>query len=264
MIHTGTSSRDTQTNAHECPVCHGTGWEEFEKEGYVFCRECSCGIRQKARNENRLKFANIPHAFKNHRLSNFSELAYKTVESRNKALAAMRQVNYWLDNLNGLNGQIKGLYLYSRTPGSGKTRMAASVANELLERGRHVKFATSKKIMDEIKATWNDRERTETENEILTTLGNVDVLVIDDLDVENGSQPWINERFYSLINERYINNHITIFTSNKSIDNLRYDERVKDRITAMTYPIVFPEESVRRKEADEDTRDMIKSVFAHA
>ena len=151
-----------------------------------------------------------------------------------------------------------GLFIWSRTKGSGKTRIAAGIANELMK-SYAVKFAVSLTILQEIKNTWR-RDAEYSESRLLDALNTVDVLIIDDFGVESPAA-WINDKMYQIINERYINKKVTIFTSNESLDSLRYDDRITNRIKERTYQIAFPEESVRNHIAERNQEEMIEKVM---
>ncbi|WP_242999322.1 ATP-binding protein [Enterocloster lavalensis] len=208
--------------------------------------------------ENKLEFANIPAAFKALELKTFRLDVYRQDESRKLIKDACAVIKYYLDNLEDMRKNGMGLYLYSGTKGSGKTRMAASIANELIKTKRlQVKFAGSMQIVNEIKATWDDRDRSE--SKLLTALASVQVLVIDDFGTEL-PKDWIGERFYSIINGRYQDKMITIFTSNMSLSDLRYDDRITNRIKERTFQLHFPEESVRDLIAEQNRRELIKGM----
>ena len=34
---------------YKCPICGGSGWDVFEKDGLSYARECECGIRKSLR-----------------------------------------------------------------------------------------------------------------------------------------------------------------------------------------------------------------------
>lgn len=242
----------------DCPICHGTGWEQVEHDGIMYARECDCGKRRRDIAENRLLFACIPESFKNIRMSDFQISAYSTLEGHRIAQTAIGCINVWLSDFEAFKRQGIGLYMHSTTKGSGKTRAAVSIANELLDQGTQVRFATSLQILDEIKATWDGTAGKE--SELLSMLGNVELLIVDDFDVEIGNKPWINERFYSIVNTRYINKLPTIYTSNSSISRLRYDERITNRIKERCYAIPFPEESVRERIAKKNMQDMARRL----
>lgn len=243
--HTITDLDNCLKDNEVCPICKNTGWEQYEQNGYTYCRECKCGIRQKKIMNNRLSFADIPKVFENVRMSNFDENVYKDANSQNKIHTAIKAIKYWFDNYGIMQERGMGLYLYSETKGSGKTRIAASIANELIyEKKIQVKFATSLQILDEIKSIWN-KESEHTENKLLDFLCTSPVLIIDDFGIEQGEKTWIGEKFYRIINSRYTEKRITIFTSNVKIDLLKYDERITNRIKERTFQIPFPEKSVR-------------------
>ncbi len=196
--------------------------------------------------EAKLSFANIPDAFKELTLQTFSTDIYKRPESRKRAGGAFIAVKHWVDKSEEMLKEGTGLYLYSDTKGSGKTRMAASVANHLIcDKHISVKFATSMQIINEIRATWSHESAEESESSLLKDLIEVPVLVIDDFGVEQVRE-WVAERFYHVINDRYVKRKATIFTSNMLIEDLPYDDRIKDRIYERVIQIPFPEESVRK------------------
>ena len=95
---------------------------------------------------------------------------------------------------------------------------------------------------------------------MLDDLIKAEILIIDDFGTEK-AKDWISEAFYSIINGRYSDMKITIFTSNMSIGNLDYDKRITNRIMERNYIIPFPEESVRELIAqgnNEELKNIIK------
>lgn len=230
-----------------CKKCHDTGWvTEWTDDGIKYVTECECGIRQKMIHENQLQFAEVPTMYKDCKFSNLKTSVYKDDSNKEKFKSAAIIVKQWINNLTQIQNDGIGLYIYSTTKGSGKTRLACSIANELIEKHHvSVKFTTSLKILDEIKATWGTSKGNETENRLISELTYADVLIIDDFGIDSG-RDWINEKFYGIINGRYIEKKPTIFTSNYPLDALKYDDRITDRIEERTYKIHFPEESVRK------------------
>lgn len=232
----------------------------YYENGMCYAKECSCGTRKRQIMNNRLAFANIPDAFKNLKLENFNISAYSTTENRNKANVVVRCVKYWLDNFESLKERGMGLYLYSKTKGSGKTMVAAGIANELMfQKNCQVKFCTSLQILNEIKSTW-DRQSNQTESRLLDFLSTSEILIIDDFGIEQSDKPWINEKFYQIINNRYIDKKVTIFTSNDRLELLKYDERITNRIKERVFQIPFPEESVRDIIAKKNMQELINGI----
>lgn len=224
-------------------------------DGYDIAEECEC--LQSRKKENRINFANIPEAFRDIRLKEFVGSYYKDRESLKNVID---NVKYWIEHIDEMIENGVGLYLYSHTKGSGKTRMAVSLANELMyEHDKRVRFVTSLEVLNEIRAMWNRESRDDSEfsseSQIMRYLNTTEVLVIDDFGTES-HRDWMDDKFYQIINTRYVNKLVTIFTSNMSINELRYDDRINNRIKERSFEIHFPEESVREIIAEIRTEKM--------
>lgn len=225
--------------------------------GWVFTdyntvKECECGLIEQQRQESKLRFATIPENYKNVRLSDLSTKYYnKDNKQIFKAIAAF--ITWYLENLEENIESGKGIFLWSETKGSGKTMLAAALANELINKYRHfVKFATSIDILDEIKATYGD-DSEENESKLLNDLVSAEFLVIDDFGTERATE-WAGEKFYQIVNKRYINKKVTFFTSNYDLKTLKYDDRISNRIRERSYLVHFPEESVREVKARQENK----------
>lgn len=243
----------------ECPKCHGTGYYT-ELEGDIqYAVECPCGIRKKMILQNQLQFAEMPEMYKECTFANLRSNVYQLPESKEIFIQAARAVKYWIENIVQMQKQGIGLYVCSSVKGSGKTMFVCSLANELMQKHQKaVKFTTSLKIIEEIKSTWNDRNRN-SENKLINDLTYADILIIDDFGAESGKD-WINEKFYGIINGRYVDKKTTIFTSNYPISRLKYDDRITNRILERSLEIPFPEESVREHIADAMKQELIKKI----
>lgn len=240
--------RNTETEKTSCPLCRGTGWVlRVNENGYEEASECECGIRQRQISENRLRFASIPETYKDVRLKDLSLKYYTKKDSQNVIKAAGLFVKDYLENLDENVEQGKGIYFWSETKGSGKTMLAAAISNELIAKGKLVKFATSLDILDEIRGSY-DRESEETESKLLNDLVTTEFLVIDDFGTERATE-WAGEKFYQIVNKRYINKKVTFYTSNYDLKTLKYDDRITNRMRERNYVVHFPEESVREFKA---------------
>ena len=122
--------------------------------------------------------------------------------------------------------------------GCGKTMLSAIIANESIKRGRTVLFATVPDLLNNIKRKFNSESGTE---DIVKSIKNVDVLVLDDFGVEKMTD-WVAETLFTIINERYNNQRQTIITSNLTVQamesnlNGEYSEtgtRIISRIRSM-------------------------------
>lgn len=255
------STDSTESNEYECPLCNGTGWKRiWDEENEVYIGEkCDCGTYEKKILQNQLQFAEIPDMYKECNFGNLKSSVYQFPESKGIFIQAAKTVKYWIKNIVQMQKEGMGLYIYSKEKGSGKTRFACSMANELMEKHQKaVKFTTSLRILDEIKDSWGTRKDV-SENKLIENLVRADILIIDDFGTES-SKEWINNRFYEIINGRYVDKKITIFTSNYPIKDLRYDERITDRIIERSLEVHFPEESVRRNIAETIKQRILKEI----
>ena len=244
----------------DCPKCSGTGWIWSRNEdGIPYCEECPCGIRKKIILQNQLQFAEMPEMYKDCTFANLRSNVYQSPDSKETFIQAAKAVKYWLENIGEMQKQGMGLYICSGVKGSGKTRFACSMANELMQKyQKSVKFTTSLRILEEIKSTWSARDNA-AESNLIRDLTYADILIIDDFGADSGKD-WINEKFYGIINGRYVDRKITIFTSNYRISQLPYDDLITNRILERSYEIPFPEESVREHIAEEARNNMIAAI----
>lgn len=252
----GTGGSKETLKVFNCLKCRDTGWIKSIKNGKEYFSECQC--RKKEMNQRRMAFANIPSAFCDMRLNTFNTSVYKLEQSRIIIHLACKCIAEYLRDFEWEYSQGRGLYLFSEVKGSGKTRMAASIANELVDRGYQVKFALSAEILQEIKRTW-DRENNLSESRLLNQLQETEILIIDDFGMEQAAA-WINEKFYQIINGRYVDRRVTIFTSNYSLRQLKYNDRITSRIEEVSYIIGFPEESIREQIASAKNKEMLDKV----
>lgn len=151
----------------------------------------------------------------------------------------------------------KGLYLHSSTKGSGKTYLSYCLANEVMARyDVNVKFTSVLEYLDLTKKGYSSAADKEEKDGIMRAT----VLILDDIGVEV-SREWVNTTLYQLINYRYSNKLITVFTSNYPLEQLKVDDRIKDRINFMCLPLHIPEVSIRAMETDRENSKFIREVF---
>lgn len=225
-----------------CQKCKGTGWF-FVDDNTV--KECDCGLLERERMASKLQFASIPETYKNVSLKDLKTSLYNKRESKDVFKAIAHLVKWYLEHLDENIEKGKGLYFWSNTKGSGKTMTATALANELINNHRkYVKYATSLDILDEIRSTYGNRDSEENESKLLSDLAKAEFLVIDDFGTERATD-WAGEKFYQIVNKRYINKKVTFFTSNYDLEKLKYDDRITNRIKERSFIAHFPEESVR-------------------
>lgn len=150
----------------------------------------------------------------------------------------------------------RGLYIFSRAKGSGKTYLACILANEVMKRRPFpVKFMNAADLIAIIKS--HDEE----DKAVLDGLYQCRLLILDDIGAQDSGQAWINEGIFRLIDYRYREKRPVIFTSNCDTSNLTCDERIADRIDAMSVPVKMPEKRIRKQKAMKETGEFLKSIM---
>ena len=165
-------------------------------------------------------------------------------------------VNAFVMEFDSFRREGRGLYIFSHTKGSGKTMLACCTANEILK--KHditVKFISVPDYIELIK------EKDDNSRKTREAIMNADLLILDDVGAQVENKEWITSALFRLIDRRYTNHYPTIFTSNVCIDELKTDDRISDRIYAVSAPIIMPEVSVRKQIADRFTREFLYRVM---
>lgn len=110
-------------------------------------------------------------------------------------------------------GEKKSLILMGNV-GTGKTHLAASIANYCMEHGVVTKFGNITDIFQSLRNAFTKDE------DILGEVKSVPLLVLDDLGKEYTTE-WTNETIYSIINYRYEHMLSTVVTTNLTLAEMQ-------------------------------------------
>src|SRR5439155_161017 len=106
----------------------------------------------------------------------------------------------------------QGLFLEGQ-PGVGKTHLAVAVLKQAIQTtGARGLFYDTRDLLRVIRSTYDPSTRT-TELDILRPVMTAELLVLDDLGAEKTSE-WVDETMNLIVNTRYNERRLTIFTSN--------------------------------------------------
>jgi len=212
------SSGEEETKARaECTTCKGAGYFCLDVPigdpnfGHLIACECKLDAKMQRRKEELVHLSNL-RPFDEKTFMNFSP------DIEGVRLAYMRTLEYarrpqgWLFLLGGY--------------GSGKTHLAAAIANEAMRRDFEVLFMVVPDLLDHLRATFGPHSET-SYDERFEIVRNVPLLILDDLGTEN-TTPWAREKLFQIINHRYNHKLSTVFTSNEDMDHL--DPRIASRL----------------------------------
>lgn len=139
-----------------------------------------------------------------------------------------------------------GLLLWGDV-GTGKTYMAACIANALIEQEYTVKMTNFATII-------NDLFASEDKNEYTESLMRCSLLIIDDLGAERSTE-YAVENVFNVIDRRYRTGKPLIITTNLHTDNMMNEtsidkKRIYDRVFEMCAPVQMKGVSKRKMSAD--------------
>lgn len=144
-----------------------------------------------------------------------------TKENQRAILACKRYADNFREKMPNDNDDPGRNGLFITGPkGTGKTHMAAAIANQLMQEGTGVICMTMIDLLDRIKQTFAQRRQWEaSEGDVLNTYKEVPLLIIDDMGKEPPTE-WAVSKIYAIINARYEAYLPTIVTTNYSDSEL--------------------------------------------
>jgi DNA replication protein DnaC len=216
-----------------CMKCHDSGWRLIEGDRGECVTRCDCAVG--TRREEFLEHAGLPGRYRECSLENFEvwnpedptlAIAHRTVREF---------VDLWPDVDRGL--------LLMGGVGTGKTHLAAAALQELIStKGVQGKFQDFTSLVLEIQMTF---DRPGAQRELMRPLVATDLLVVDELGAGKVT-PWVMDLLYYLVNSRYVEGRITLFTTNYSDFASTTQETLTDRVSARIRSRLF--EMCRRVE----------------
>lgn len=237
-----------------CPVCHGSGWEWIEdvcKEtgekhpAVRKCTVCNGNHDQKVRETKAL--ADIPE---DRTLNSFNWNIYTGFDLTKQKQIVYKFVEHFID----FESEGMGLFLTSKTRGSGKTFLASCIGGELVNRYEvSTMFVNASDLLD-ISQRKNDTE------DPIEKMISCRVLILDDLGQKNTGREWLSDVLFRIVDKRYQKKRIMIVTSNYPLRELDFDDRIIDRLYAMSCPVNLPEYRVRSQDANNRRNAILKRL----
>lgn len=220
----------------KCPTCGAEAAAKERDEAETRERESRLQAWQR-----KIGDAGIPERFRDRSLPGF---VVKTFAQGN----ALEFAQSYADNFDAaLKTGRSALFLGK--PGTGKTHLAVGIGMQIMQRdNRSVLFTTVMRAIRRVKDTWS-RDSRESESEAIAALVFPDLLILDEVGVQFGSD---TEKLilFDVLNERYEKRRPTLMLSNLGLDDVRafLGDRIFDRLREDGgESIVFDWESYRGK-----------------
>jgi DNA replication protein DnaC len=131
--------------------------------------------------------------------------------------------------------------------GSGKTHLAAAIANYRADLGYDVSMVLVPDLLDYLRAAFNPNSPVSMDRRF-NEVRNKDLLVLDDLGTQSMT-PWAREKLFQLFTHRYNDNRPTVITTSDRLDDIepRLRSRLLDRRLCKRYALDVPPYSAPEK-----------------
>lgn len=200
-----------------CPVCMNEDAETRKRE------EEERAAIEKARSwQRKLGVAGIPERFHNRTLASYNT----TNAGQRSALAFAKEYaeGFEVAQKTGRSA------IFCGKPGTGKTHLAVGIGLHAMTLGKLVLFTTVQRAVRRVKDSWR-KDAQESETDVIDMLVEPDLLILDEIGVQFGSD-FEKNLMFDILNERYEKSRPSLLLSNLTAEEVKafLGERVYDRL----------------------------------
>ncbi len=211
--------------APDCPLCGGLGYlrQDLPVGHPEFGKAIICDCRRQSVTElvrNRL--------FSISRLDELKDLTFESFNQEGRLGLGEKQVlslQLAYNHTHQYAAALKGWIILQGGYGSGKTHLAAAIANYAVQFGVPTLFLTVPDLLDSLRFAFDSLETTFEER--FEQIRNAGLLVLDDFGTQNATG-WAQEKLFQIVNFRYINKLPLVITTNLAMDEM--DARIRSRL----------------------------------
>ena len=215
-----------------CPLCHDTGYAEGAM--------CVC-LKKRISRAAFSSFDLSPSA----KAENFDTFRLDVYPEQKDGIPVRGMMAGVVSTFRDYCSDFKDIdenYLFTGTPGLGKTFLSNCIAGELIERGYHVVYLTAEHLVSALIGQMRARD----DMGMSEALKSCDLLIIDDFGAEYSSD-FSAKQLFSVINGRLLSGGKMIISTNLSLSDITrlYDSRLASRIAGNFKPIGFYGNDIR-------------------
>ncbi|MGD8750474.1 MAG: ATP-binding protein [Anaerolineales bacterium] len=208
-----------------CPICGGVGYlrQEVPIDHPDFGKLQACTCRQ-----NQITQQIHQRLYSLSNLDRLSHLTFENFHARGRVGLRAAQA----DSLEQAYNQAhifaksrKGWLLLQGGYGSGKTHLAAAIANFVVDLDIPTLFITVPDLLDNLRFAYDDPESTFQAR--FEEIRSAQMLIMDDFGTQNAT-PWAEEKLFQILNFRYINDLPLVVTTNLMLEEI--EPRIRSRL----------------------------------
>ncbi len=210
-------SDDIEPGLPQCPICHGAGFVhpllESGRPDYRRVVPCRCVQEklEKEKQEQLQKYSN---------LGSLSRLTFDNLFPEGRRYGG----KYLFDFKNVYDSSLSyahdpsGWLILIGPNGSGKTHLAAAIANYQISISRPAFYIEAADLLDHLRATYSGNSY-ESYDDLFEQIKETPLLLLDDLN-SSAFTPWAKEKFQQLFNHRFNKQLPTVITASIPVEEL--------------------------------------------
>lgn len=235
------------TPDYRCNVCKDTGYTIFAPG--IPANPCVC-LKQSLIDEY-YSLSNMKEILQEENFETFDIRLFSEETLKSEGLSPRQNMenNYRhaTSFVQKFGKKFQNLLLYGKS-GLGKTFICHCIAKDLLDEGQTVLYLTAPRLCKIIETHRFNRDSLSEPEEMLDTVDQVDLLILDDMGTEI-STIITSAALFDIINQRLLMRKPTVISTNLTPDGLeaQYSERILSRFLGHYHMIKFFGEDIRAK-----------------
>ncbi|MBI5304363.1 MAG: ATP-binding protein [Chloroflexi bacterium] len=207
-----------------CPICHGAGFvrREVPLDHPDFGRAipCECKLRETQQ-------ASLDELRQTSGITHLAQMTFATFMPDGIGLNPDKRKNLReaYERARQFAQEPRGWLLLKGGYGSGKTHLAAAIANDRLARNEPALFVVVPDLLDHLRATFAPTSRV-SYDERFEGIRDAAFLILDDFGAQSATA-WAQEKLFQLLNHRYNAQLPTVITTNRELEEI--EPRLRSR-----------------------------------